>query len=302
MSANPLIREPSKPEIQGGSVADRLAELGKQISLKLGEVELALKGAELKDAERLNKSVAELRALVARQAALQDSLAGQVEGQVAERTRELASLSNFLQLHSEREKAALARELHDALGGILTPAKMDLAWLESRLGKDPEFRDRMLRLSGMIDQGIDLKRRIIEDLRPSLLDHLGLASALQWYVEEQCRNSNLECGLHISDKLERLPADLEIMLYRVVQESVTNIVKHANAKRLDVRLDRTETGLKLEVADNGLGIVDLEQAKTLSHGLAGMIHRVRCINGTFEMHTQPGKGTRIDVFVPLDRK
>ncbi|MGZ5032233.1 MAG: sensor histidine kinase [Usitatibacter sp.] len=299
MSTHSLIREPSKPEIQDAGVAGRLAELGEQISLKLGELELALKGANPEQADKLGKNVAELRALVSRQAALQDSLAEQIESQVAQRTRELASLSNFLQMHAEHEKAALARELHDALGGILTPAKMDLSWLESRLGNDPDFRDRMLRLSRMIDQGIDLKRRIIENLRPSLIDHLGLASALRWHIEEVCRDSHLDCRLHISDKLERLPADLEITLYRVVQEGVTNIVKHAKASRVELNVDRVSGGLEIVIADNGVGIADLDRAKSRSQGLAGMIHRVRCINGVFEMHSQPGKGTRIRVFVPL---
>ena len=273
--------------------------LAEEISQKLAEVEAALENVDARVADNLNRSVAELRSLVSRQAAHQVRLAADVEGQVAERTRELRSLSNFLQLHSEREKAALARELHDALGGILTPAKMDLSWLESRLGKDPDFRDRMMRLSGMIDQGIDLKRRIIENLRPSLLDHLGLASALQWYVEEQCRNSNLECRLHISDKLERLSPDLEITLYRVVQECISNIVKHAHAKRVDVHMERTEKGLTLEIADNGQGIEDIERASAKSHGLAAMINRVRCFGGTYEMQSTPEKGTRIRVFVPL---
>lgn len=299
MSTHPLIREPSKSEIQDADAAGRLAELGAQISLKVAELELALKGANPEQAGKLGKSVAELRALVSRQAALQDSLAEQIESQVAQRTRELASLSSFLQMHAEHEKAALARELHDALGGILTPAKMDLSWLESRLGDDPDFRDRMRRLSGMIDQGIDLKRRIIENLRPSLIDHLGLASALQWNVEEQCRGSHLDCRLHISDKLERLPADLEITLYRVVQEGFANIVKHAKASRVELKVDRTSGGLEIVIADNGVGIADLDRAKSRSHGLAGMIHRVRCINGNFEMHSLPGKGTRIRVFVPL---
>lgn len=256
--------------------------------------------AKIKEASGMRKAVAELRTLVAEPgSALDVSIARRVEAEVAERTRELSSLSNFLQTQSEREKALLARELHDALGGILTPAKMDLSWLEMRLGKDPEYNERMRRLSALIDQGIDLKRRIIENLRPSLLDHLGLASALQWFVDEVCRDASIDCRLHISDKLERLPADLEIALYRVVQESVGNIVKHAKAKRLDLVLERTPDGLKLLVGDDGVGIADLELAKTLSHGLAGMMHRVRSVNGTFDIQSRPGKGTRIEVFVPL---
>jgi signal transduction histidine kinase len=227
------------------------------------------------------------------------SIEERVEAEVAARTRELSALCNFMQMQSEREKAALARELHDALGGILTPAKMDLSWLETRLGGDPEYNERMRRLSALIDQGIDLKRRIIENLRPSLLDHLGLASALQWYVDEACRDASLECSLQLSDKLERLPPDMEIALYRLVQESVANVVRHAKAKRVDLVVKRTPEGLELLVADDGVGIADLEHAKTLSHGLAGMMLRVRSVNGKFDMQSQPGKGTRISVFVPL---
>jgi signal transduction histidine kinase len=211
----------------------------------------------------------------------------------------LASLSNFLQTHSEREKALLARELHDSLGGILTPAKMDLSWLETRLGTDPQYTERMKRLNALIDQGIDLKRRIIENLRPSLLDHLGLASALQWHVEDACRAARIDCKLRISDQLGRLPGDLEIALFRVVQEGIANIVKHAGAKSADLLVERTDTGLRLAIADDGVGIPDVGQARGLSHGLAGMMHRVRSLGGTFDIVSTPGKGTRLEVFVPL---
>jgi len=232
----------------------------------------------------------------------QASLAEKLESEVENRTVELSSLSAFLQTNSEREKASLARELHDELGGILTPAKMDLSWLQGRLGNTPEYGDRMNRLSKLIDQGIDLKRRIIENLRPSLLDHLGLASALQWYVDEACKAASLQCNLRISDSLERLPPDLEIALYRLVQESITNIVKHAKAKTIDLTVERVAKGLRVTIADDGVGIADLEAAKKLSHGLAGMSHRIRSVHGTFEIRSNSGNGTRIDVFVPLEPK
>jgi signal transduction histidine kinase len=233
---------------------------------------------------------------------VQSDEAERLESEVQRRTGELSSLSAFLQTNSEREKAALARELHDELGGILTPAKMDLAWLQGRLGADQEYGERMNRLSKLIDQGIDLKRRIIENLRPSLLDHLGLASALQWYVEEACKSANLQCELHIAGNLERMPGDLEIALYRLVQESVTNIVKHAKARRMTLNVERTARGLRVTIADDGVGIDDLEMAKKLSHGLAGMSHRIRSVHGTFDIRSHPGHGTRIDVFVPLETK
>ncbi len=235
--------------------------------------------------ENLDKlGEAELRALVTKLKAENESL---------------ASLSNFLQTHSEREKALLARELHDSLGGILTPAKMDLAWLESRLGSEPQYTDRMKRLNALIDQGIDLKRRIIENLRPSLLDHLGLASALQWYVEDTCRTARLDCKMRISERLERLPGDLEIALFRLVQESLANTIKHAGAKAVDLVVDRTGKGLRVCISDDGIGIEDLDRARARAHGIAGMMQRMRSLGGTFDLITHPGRGTRIEVFVPL---
>jgi signal transduction histidine kinase len=269
-------------------VAELLAGLSERISCKLSDLERGEPGA-----------LGELRELLAQQKAIHESIASRIESEVAARTRELDAFSHYLQTSSEREKALLARELHDSLGGILTPAKMDLAFLEARLGKDPEYIDRVHRLSALIDQGIDLKRRIIENLHPSLLDHLGLASALTWYVDEICRTGSVECRLNISEQLERLPSDKEIALYRLVQESVGNVVRHSKAKRLDLQVERTAKGLQLVVADDGVGIADLEHAKTLSHGLSAMMHRVRSMDGTMEIRSRPGEGTRIEVFVPL---
>jgi signal transduction histidine kinase len=211
----------------------------------------------------------------------------------------LAELSASLQARTEREKALLARELHDSLGGILTPAKMDLAWLEGRLPKEPQFAERLKRLSALIDEGIDLKRRIIEKLRPSLLDHLGLAAALQWHVDDTCRRAKIDCKLHLSDNLRRLPADLEILLYRLVQESIANVVEHARATSVELRVEPVEGGIELCVSDNGVGIADVNAARDLSRGIAGMMSRVRALNGRFDIDTSPDRGTRVRIFVPL---
>jgi len=227
--------------------------------------------------------------------------AGELRGMVVRLRSEnssLASLSNFLQMQSEHEKAALARELHDSLGGLLTPAKMDLAWLEARLGSDPQYAPRLKRLSDLIDEGIDLKRRIIEALRPSLLDHLGLASALQWHVDDACRAAKVDCRMRFSDKIGRLPPDLEITLYRLVQEMVVNVVKHSRAQGLELDLAPVDGGLRLVVQDNGVGIPDMETALR-SHGFSGMVHRVKSVGGSFDVSSNPGKGTKIEVFVPL---
>ena len=269
---------------------ERLKHLYGRMAAKMEELDASLKTIVARD-DRVQKDWAELLSLVSEQKALL--------GEIAERTEELSSLATFLQTHYEREKARLARELHDELGGILTPAKMDLAWLQARLGSDVQFAERMARLSALIDQGIDLKRRVIEELHPSLLDHLGLGTAVKWFAEEVCRGARLECHVSVSPKLERLDPDLEIALYRVVQESVSNAVTHAHATHLDITLERTAEGLHIMVSDDGEGIPGTEGNGRSGHGLPGMRQRMRALDGTFEVHSMAGKGTRIEAFLPL---
>ena len=210
----------------------------------------------------------------------------------------LEDLVSFLQSRGEVEKARLARELHDRLGGILTPAKMDVAWLRSRLGSDPRYGERMARLDALIDEAIDLKRRIIEQLRPSLLDHLGLAAATQWYVEEACGQAGIEPHLEIDRGLGRLAPELEIACFRLVQESVDNAVKHARASHVDVTMERAASAIRMTVSDDGVGIADLDAALRFSHGLAGMVHRVRALGGTLDVRSPSGKGTRLEIAIP----
>jgi signal transduction histidine kinase len=274
---------------------DQLVDLYEQVALRVAELDATLDPilAECGDKERarrVRERWIELMALVRRQ---KDSL-----GELGRRSRELSSLSAFLQTHYEREKARLARELHDQLGGILTPAKMDISWLEARIGSDDQFAHRLARLSALIDQGIDLKRRVIEELRPSLLDHLGLAAAVQWFVDETCGAAKLQSRVTVS-KLERLSPDLEIALYRIVQESVLNAVRHSKATLLELLVERTDDGVKIAVHDNGVGIPDLDRARTQSHGLVGMTHRMRAINGTLDIHSEKGSGTKVVAFLPL---
>ena len=213
---------------------------------------------------------------------------------------EALALSAFLQSDAEREKAALARELHDQLGGILTPAKMDLAWLRARLGSDAQYGERMARLDALIDQAIDLKRRIIEKLRPSLLDHLGLAAALRWYVEEESGKAGIEPHLEVDARLGRLPTEVEIACFRLVQEAVDNVVQHARASHIDLTVERVATGLHMTISDDGAGIADIEAARRMSRGIAGMHHRVRLLGGVLEMHSPSGTGTRIEISIPLE--
>jgi signal transduction histidine kinase len=270
---------------------DRLVELYQRLTGKVEAIDALVKdGCIDRDPARFAAEWTGLVELASRQKSMLHD--------IVKRAEEVASLSSFLQTHYEREKAGLARELHDQLGGILTPAKMDLAWLQARLGDDAQYAHKLARLSALIDQGIDLKRRIIENLRPSLLDHLGFAAAVQWYVDETCGAANLQHRVTIG-KLERLPSDLEIALYRVVQESLTNVIRHAKAKNVELIVQRTDAGLRVAVCDDGVGIEDMDRARKLSHGLASMSERMRAIQGTLDIRSGQGEGTRVEAFLPI---
>jgi signal transduction histidine kinase len=232
--------------------------------------------------------------------AIQASFAERMTREVADRTAQISSLSEFLQTQAEAEKGRLAHQLHDELSRILTPARMDVNWLEGRCGGDidGDIARRLRRLSELLDSGIDVKRRIIENLRPSLLDHLGLAPAVRWHVEEACEAAELECALEVTGGVERLAPDVEIALYRVVQESVTNIVRHASAKRVAVALARTREGIEVTVRDDGVGIPDVESAMRNTYGMGAMRQRLNAVGGRVDIDSTPGSGTCVRAFVP----
>ena len=221
----------------------------------------------------------------------------QLEKLLEERTRELAELSTHLQNFAEKERSELARNLHDELGGLLTAAKMDLSWLQTRLDQPP-IEQRLAQLGEALDQAMNVKRRVVEDLRPSLLDHFGLPTALRAHLESACAKANLKFDSAVSDDVGAMPKDIAIALYRVVQEGLTNIIRHARAHcvRLEFGCDARDYVLKL--SDDGRGF-DLEDgAFRWSHGLIGMRHRVNALNGGFTLRSDPGRGTQIEVQVP----
>lgn len=225
--------------------------------------------------------------------------AQELERVVAERTEELSSLSTYLQSSTEREKSRLARDLHDELGGILTAAKIDASWLEGfATTSDPEVQQRMRRLSASLDEAVEVKRRVIENLRPSLLDHLGLAAAVEWYAQETCDKAGIASEVQVPAAMDPIPPEVSIAVYRIVQESLTNALKYAQAKRIEVTLKQPPGRLELRVADDGIGIADFEPGH-FTHGIAGMRQRARSLGGDFTLHTAPGRGTEVLVTFPL---
>jgi protein-histidine pros-kinase len=278
---NTSSRAPAAQAAQPASAAVPLESILAQLESALARLE-----SSSADGDR-EATLAEARGTLARlRGALRDS-------------GDLHALSAFLQATGEHEKASLARELHDQLGGILTPVKLDLAWLRARLGEDAQYGPRMARVDGLIDQAIDLKRRIIEKLRPSLLDHLGLAAALKWYAEEECAKAGIEPHLAIDAKLGRLAPEVEIAAFRLAQEAVDNAVRHSRASHLDLTVERAAPGLHMTVSDDGVGIGDVTAAKRMSRGLAAMRQRVRSLGGELEVHSPSGTGTRIEISIPL---
>jgi signal transduction histidine kinase len=221
-----------------------------------------------------------------------------LEHEVAMRTEELSELSTYLQTVREEEKSRLARDIHDELGGILVGAKMDVAWAAQRCKASlPEAAEKLNRALTILDEGVEMKRRIIEELRPTLLDNLGLAPALDWQIRQTCERAGLKCDLNLGEP--DLPVDVSIALYRIVQEALTNIVKYAKARTVSVELLRDDEGLTLIVRDDGIGLPAGVETNRLSHGIIGMRQRVRALNGRFRISGRPGIGTTIEVFVPL---
>jgi len=219
-----------------------------------------------------------------------------LEVQVDERTRELTDLAQHLQRVREDERGHLARELHDELGGLLTAAKLDVARVRKRVdGSSPDIAERIQHLSQTLDAGIALKRRIIENLRPSSLANLGLQRTLEIQCSEFAQRSEIRVQAEIAD-LE-LDPERALAVYRVVQEALTNVAKYAQASEVRVLLQRAGEQVRLQVQDNGRGFDPL-QVRTGSHGLAGMRFRMRSCGGDLRLRSAPGQGTTIEATLP----
>jgi protein-histidine pros-kinase len=224
----------------------------------------------------------------------------QLEQLVASRTHELDMLSTHLQALSEQEKAALARTLHDELGGLLTAAKMDLSWLSARI-EAPSLRERLAQAGGVLDEAMDLKRRVVEELRPSLLEHFGLATALRAHVEAACARAGLVHELQLPQDTSSIPRDTAIALFRIAQAGLDNTLRHALARKVRLRLALEAEGCTLELGDDGCGFDPQGGQMRVANGLMAMRHRVRTLGGELQILSAPGAGTTLKVRLPGTR-
>ncbi len=218
---------------------------------------------------------------------------------VEERTTELSALSEHLHRVTELEKSRLARELHDELGGLLVAIKMDLAQLARKLDvTPPDIQVRWQRIQSALSAGVALKRRVIEELRPTLLDNMGLVAAIRWQAEETCTNAGIALRATFPDEELKLDTNVAIALFRVAQETLTNIIKHARATEVAVALKVSPVELMLTIQDNGIGIQG-GTPRASGHGLLGMKHRMQSIGGSFYIGPASSQGTIAVVRLPM---
>jgi len=224
----------------------------------------------------------------------------QAEDALLASQRELRELSARALEAREEEKAHLARELHDELGQLLTALKMDLSWLRERV-RDAEAEPKLDEMGRLLDQTVSSTRRISADLRPLMLDDLGLVDAASWLVDDFAKRYGIASRIDIAADggLEHLSSNVSTTVYRAIQESLTNIARHSGAKNAWVVLAAEDGSLEVEVEDDGRGIAPEDLAKARSLGLKGMRERIAFIGGSFEVARAPRGGTRLRIRVPL---
>jgi PAS domain S-box-containing protein len=239
-----------------------------------------------------------------------------LERQVQNRTRELHSnitalkkaqdqlrrLSAGIMDSQEKERYAISRELHDELGQVLTALRMDSVWMQERLKEsDAEASQRALTMCQLIDKNIEDVRGMAFRLRPGVLDDLGLVDALDWYTTDFERRTEITCVFEY-DHVPPLSETMATAAYRITQEAITNVARHASASRIEVVLKARNSTLTLAIVDDGCGFNPLELSDSEGLGVAGMRERASLVGGTLEVHSEPEKGCRVLFEVPIDGK
>jgi signal transduction histidine kinase len=221
------------------------------------------------------------------------------EEAVAQAHEQLRALSIYWQNAIEAQRAHIAREIHDEFGQSMSALKMDLTWLANRLPEGDEKVARIRTMTTLIDGSIAQMRRIATELRPGLLDDLGLNAALDWQAREFSRHSEIPCNLKLPNDDLALASALNTTLFRIFQETLTNVARHAKATRVDASFQQEGKTLVLTVQDNGRGITESELNDPHSLGLLGLRERATQWGGNLTIRNTPGKGTTVSIYIPL---
>lgn len=229
------------------------------------------------------------------------------EQRLEETTRQLRALSSYQEKVREEERLSISREIHDQLGQDLTVLKMDIALMAKNSQKKPEsesnlnpekITSELKRLSPIIDDIINKVRKIATDLRPDILDKLGLVEAIEWHAGEFEKRSGIKCITHLTDKDVSFTPDKSISIFRIFQESLTNAARHSGATEINISLNIQNGWLTLIITDNGRGITEAEIEKSSSLGILGMKERVLILGGIWKIKGVYDKGTTITIQVP----
>lgn len=220
-----------------------------------------------------------------------------------ESQKQLQALAEYLEKIREEERTYIAREIHDDLGQTLTALKIDLSWLNKNYTQTKNIPSNKIKgMIDLVDQTIKSVQRISSKLRPGILDDLGLVATIEWATSEFEKRTDIKCNLNINPKNIILSENISIALFRIYQEILTNISRHANAKTVEIKIDKKKDYISLFVNDDGKGIDEKKIDDPKSLGLLGIKERVRGLGGTLEIKGIKGKGTKIKIILPLTEK
>lgn len=219
---------------------------------------------------------------------------------------QLRYLSAYLQSAIEEERMQIARDIHNELGQLLTALKMDLFWLNNNFQKNKNKKPILLKMKSMavlIDNAVKTLQKKSAELRPGMLDDLGLTAAIEWNAQEFSERTGIKCELNLdfSDDI-KLDKDISIAIYRISQEALTNVFRHANATSAEINLNKKTDNIILEIKDNGIGITQNQIINARSYGLTGIRERAHLLGGKVKIVGTPNKGTRITVSIPYKSK
>jgi PAS domain S-box-containing protein len=327
-AAEHLIGKTYYYEVIGHSIREALADKTDQIDFFLSaavensEIKVGAKGSRLTyDASLspiIDKSgiplgkVAVLRDITERNRMAQElhRHRDELEELVTERTEKLKEtqerlreLSLHLQLLGEEERIRIAREIHDDLGQALTVLKIDASWLGKHLSENPEILgEKIAAMMKLMDTTIQSVRELYTELRPGLLDDLGLAAAIEWQAEEFQKHTGIECAASIIPRDLSPDQECSTAIFRIFQEALTNVARHAEATRITANLEENAGRIVLTVSDDGKGITEGDISKGGVFGLMGIRERTHALKGEMEVAGAPGTGTTLTVTIPLDNR
>ena len=227
----------------------------------------------------------------------------QAEEKLKKSSKLLRDLATHLQTVREEERTLIAREIHDELGQVLTVLKIQLSLLGNKLNPEQtSLKEKVNLLTDLIDQSVESVQKISSQLRPTILDELGLNAAIEWQTEEFEKLTNIKCFLVLPKDDLKLNSKKSTAIFRIFQEALTNIARHSNANNVTISLLTNQSNISLEIADNGIGI-SVEQIKDFkSLGIHGMEERAMILGGRVTFDSFSGKGTKVKVEIPIDQE